>query len=156
MNELPPGMLAKGKSDDQTFEDDEHLFRGFHPDALCGTSIELDAIELPDMSVNRGKYGPPEWVLLLDGFEGWGVASFQVKDIPRELLHLGLLLFTFIPVHVPLKLNYPHSEVRAYDENGNRIKAKERLDPDMHLRWRECLLQKIHVIIFPGLRDSVT
>jgi hypothetical protein len=149
MNELPEGMLAKGRKPVQDFTDDEKLYRAFPPDCLDGTALEIDALELPDMSVNRGKFGPPEWMLLLDVFNGFGVAAFCVGDIPKELLHRGVERFTSRPFHSPTPQNYPHSEIRMFNGYGHHINAKDCLDPDLDLRWRERLLQRIRVIIRP-------
>jgi len=49
----------------------------------------------------------------------------------------------------PALSNYPHSEIRAYTGNGEHIKAKEHLDPDMHLRWRNRLRQTTRIVIRP-------
>jgi len=111
--------------------------------------IDIDAIELPDMSVIRSKYGHPEWARLeSDECIDWGVIGFCVGDIPARLLHMGVFTWTFGPRHVPLEENYPHSEVWAY-ENGMHVNAKNRLDPHLHLRWREILLRRIKTIIRP-------
>lgn len=151
MAKLPPDMLARGRAPDQEYAEQEELFRAFEPDALEGRAIAIDAIELPDLSVNRGKYGPPEWLLLVDRFQGCGVAVFKVEDIPRELEHQGVRRFTFAVVHAPTENNYPHSEIRAYNEQGTHIQAKERLDSDLHLRWRNRLRQRIRVRIMPSV-----
>jgi hypothetical protein len=58
MARLPDAMRMGNRPPDQQFEDDERLFRAFAADDLEGDKIALDAIELPDMSVNREKYGP--------------------------------------------------------------------------------------------------
>ena len=119
MPELPPAMRTQGRAADQEFSPDEYLYRRvplIHWEEW-DDFIELDAIELPDMSVMRSKYAHPEWAR----FEGddyeyhdWGVIGFRVGDIPTPLQHLGVFLCTFRAEHVPLKRNFPHSEVRAY------------------------------------------
>ena len=121
---------------DPQFDPQERLFRRFRPEDMDGNSLAVDAIELPDMSVNREKYGPPEWLLLDEAFESWGVASFEVQDIPAEITHLGVIHFTYQVEHRPLRNNYPHSEVRAYKDCSHiDIKHKADLDPEPHLRW---------------------
>lgn len=60
MADLPDEMLTKDRPVDLVFADDEMLYRRFTPDALDGAGIAPEAIGLPDMSVNRSKYGPPE------------------------------------------------------------------------------------------------
>jgi hypothetical protein len=72
MPNLPDGMLAKGRAIDPRFDPDERLFRAFAAQDLDGDKVAVDAIELPDMSVNREKYGPPNWLLHLDIWTGCG------------------------------------------------------------------------------------
>ena len=141
----PPG----GWPVDSHFDGQEDMFRRIHPDAFVGAQIALDAIELPDMSVNRGKYGYPNW--LLRGYPEWGVAKFKIKDIPESLRDGDVREYTFRPVHVPLDnaYRYPHSEVRAY-ENGIHVNAKEKLDPMLHLRWRHRLRLVLKLAIKPS------
>jgi hypothetical protein len=157
MAELPAAMLKNGRQADQEFQLDEYLYRRV-PLELWDDGddpIEVAAVELPDMSVIRGKYGHPEWTRLQsEEYSEWGVIGFQVEGIPPRLQHLGVFVWTFNTCHVPLGNNYPHSEVRAY-ENGVHINAKNRLDPDLHLRWREMLLRKIRKFIRPHQRVEI-
>src|ERR1017187_3749497 len=155
MADLPDGMFQLDKPIDDVFPPDEYLYRRVPHEWLDDDYIYADALELPDMSVNRGKYSRPEWVRLLsDGFRDWGVIGFQVKDIPAELQNLGVHIFRFRPKHVPQKRNYPHSEVQAYyskaevpeieDHINKEWLKKEQIQqldtvfPDeLQLRWRE-------------------
>ena len=149
MPELPTAMLRNGRSKDQDFRPDEYLYRRVPLVLWDFTGVDIDAIELPDMSVVRSKYGHPEWARLeSDECIHWGVIGFRVGDIPAKLLHLGVFTWTFGPRHVPLEENYPHSEVWAF-ENSTHVSAKNRLDPQLHLRWREMLLRRIKTIIRP-------
>jgi hypothetical protein len=151
MPDLPSAMRRNGRRKDRDFRPDEYLCRRV-PLELWDDGdvvIDIDAIELPDMSVIRSKYGHPEWARLeSDECIDWGVIGFCVGDIPARLLHMGVFTWTFGPRHVPLEENYPHSEVWAY-ENGMHVNAKNRLDPHLHLRWREILLRRIKTIIRP-------
>lgn len=150
MAEIPKEMSGKNRSPDPgPFLDDEELYRAFAPDAWEGDRISLDAIGLPDLSVNWSRYGPPEWLLLLDVFSGFGVAAFKVKDVPRKLEHAGVYLFTFDLLHDPIPTNYPHSVIRAFDENGVHIREEGVLHPEVHLRWRNKLRQRIRLRIRP-------
>ncbi len=150
MADEPDAMKQLGRSPDPTFHPEERLFRRFRPDDVEGTTVAVDAIELPDMSVNREKYGPPTWLLLDEEHETWGVAGFRVKDIPPDIMHLGIIQYTFQAEHRPLHNNYPHSEVRAYKDGTHiDLKHSEDLDPEPHLRWRERLQWKIRIAIQP-------
>jgi hypothetical protein len=165
MAELPDGMMQAAKEIDDVFKPDEYLYRRVPHQYWDDDRVNLDAIELPDMSVNRGKYSQPQWVRLAsDEFRDWGVIGFQVKDIPFEMRHLGVHLFRFRPKHVPLKRNYPHSEVRAYHARPGLPELEERINSDflkreqmqkldtlfpeeLQLRWREQLRRKCRIVI---------
>ena len=67
MAEIPAEMLRNGRPVLPFNDSDEALYRRFEPSMRDGSTIHIDAIELPDMSVNRGSLGPPEWALLVDG-----------------------------------------------------------------------------------------
>src|SRR5438876_5772344 len=134
MAELPRDMLRRGRAPDvEGFRDEEELFRAFEPAAWEGDRISIDAIGLPDLSVNWGKHGPPEWLLLLDAFAGCGVGAFKVGDVPKTLDHLGVYTYKFDLAHDPTDNNYPHSIIRAMDERGQHIQDEHVLNPQVHL-----------------------
>lgn len=137
MGDVPDEMLTKDRPVDPIFTDEELLFRRFMPDAFDGTRIAPEAIELPDMSVNRSKYGPAEWLLLDEDYQDCGVFGFRVGDVPSDLLDKAVTKYRFDVQHRPLKYNYPHSEIWAY-RDGEHIDAKDALllDPGLHMRWR--------------------
>jgi hypothetical protein len=151
MPELPREMLRRGRPPDpEAFQDDEELFRAFEPGAWEGDGVAIDAIGLPDLSVNWGKHGPAEWLLLLECFAGYGVGAFTVADVPKKIEHLGVAIYTFDLLHDPTENNYPHSVIRAFDEQGLHIADKQRLNPEVHLRWRNRLRQRIRLRIRPS------
>lgn len=150
MGEIPEAMMANGRQPDDHFDPDEDLYRRFSPEWLDGTTVDVAAIELPDMSVNRSKYGLPEWTLLAEGCENWGVAAFKVSDFRQELLHLGEFEYAFEAMHRPHRRNYPHSEIWAYKDGEHiDLNHSDQLDPEPHLRWREQLAWRIRVVIQP-------
>jgi hypothetical protein len=112
----------------------------------------LDAVQLPDISVGRSKYGHAEWTrfdVLNNRFhEDWGMVAVQVQDIPPELWREGVFHFVFKPHHCPEEKNYPHAEIRAY-ENDMHLEQAERIPEDVDLAWRERLLRKLQTIIKP-------
>lgn len=152
MPDLPSAMMKGTRSEDQVFASDEPLYRRV-PFELWDQDedgLDLDAIELPDMSVMRGKYAHPEWARFDRGnYVDLGVVSFSVEDIPEPFMHLGVFNWSFRAEHVPLRRNYPHSEVRAYEDNVHVDGKQRTLDPDAHLRWRELLFRKIKKIYEP-------
>lgn len=163
MAEMPPELLTRDRSVDPDFADEELLYRRFHPSHLDGAEIAIDAVELPDMSVNRSKYSRPEWVIWDEAFEGWGVLAFRVRDIPpdRIVWHAGVIPYTLEPRHMPLKYNYPHTEVWVFRDGIHIIQGTsvqpgnlQLLDPDFHLRWRECIVLASHIAVYPSEDES--
>jgi hypothetical protein len=147
-------MVTSGRQADQRFEPEEFLYRRVPPEQweAWDDDIELDAIELPDMSVVRGKYAHPEWARFQGDeykYADWGVIGFRVQNIPSPLQHLGVFICTFRAVHAPLRRNFPHSEVQAFEDEMH-IDAPSKLDFNLHLRWREHLLRSIKKLIGPG------
>lgn len=150
MPEIPDEMKRNGRPRIKEFDSGEYLYRRVMPEHWDDGDVDIDAIELPDMSVNRSSLGPPEWVLLEEArCKDWAVIGFKVGDIPSNLLHLGVEVYIFTPQHIPLENNYPHSEVRCY-RDGQHIDAKRNLDKALHQRWRERLLFKIRTFISPN------
>lgn len=144
MSNAPPEMLTHDRQTDPHFADDEILYRRFRLEDMENGEVPPEAFELPDMSVNREKYGPPEWLLLEYGFAAWSAAGFRMRDVPRgeSMLHLGVIAYALRPEHVPLKYNYPHSEVRVFRDDVRICKDHQNLDlldPEFHIRWRERL-----------------
>jgi hypothetical protein len=82
-------------------------------------------VRVPDMSVNRSKPdGEAGDVLLVQHprFRDWGIISFAVSDIPsRHCRDVGKPI-QFRVEHDPEDYNYYHSEVRAFHEDGKRLK----------------------------------
>jgi len=154
MANVPPDMMANGRQPDPHFDETEQLYRRFSRDCLDGEEIAIAAVELPDMSVIRQKYGSPEWLLLEDEFANWGVLYFLVRDIPpkQAIWHDGVIRFVLEPTHVPFKHNYPHAEVWLFRDNMRVCREKSNLDlldPDFHLRWRECIVFASKVAVHP-------
>jgi hypothetical protein len=153
MPEIPDAMKERGRPVDDHFIAAEQLFRRVPPDLWNdgAEDFDIESIELPDMSVLRGKYGHPEWARFNRGkYTDWGVIGFAVRHIAPPLTHLGVFVWTFSPHHAPERNNYPHSEIRAF-ENGVHIdmKRSDRIDPHLHLRWRDYLLRHIDKVILP-------
>lgn len=163
--DVPEGMWTKGKPAVPRFEPDELLYRRVPPDSkyydFAIGECTIDAVELPDMSVNRGSLGPKEWLLL--DYPHAGVASFRVDEIPHPILHNGIRWYSFFPVHRPEKKNWPHSQVEAYEsdqrisrhEDGIHVDGKFiKIDDREHYRWRYQLRCKLKMEITPTGDDE--
>lgn len=153
---LPNGMLQGNRHVVPHFDQREILYRRVPPECWDEDNpthpIDIDAIEMPDMSVGRSRFAHPEWLRLATGCDDWAVVGFQVGDIPREQFIDGIR-YDFRAVHVPLRRNYPHSEVRAHrgateDVAEAHVDGKAVMMPDrVHLEWREKLLRHVKVLI---------
>lgn len=144
----PAAMRRGGRHVDPHFHTDEHLLLWEDPD----DELPVGAVELPDMSVGRSKYGHAEWVRFDVGnhrhFEDWGVIAFRVGDIPTPEWKHGTFRDDFRPCHEPLDSDYPHSEVRAFENDVHITEPlKDLLPEDVHLKWREKLLRQARVLI---------
>ena len=162
MPEVPEEMKTKGRPA-LPFDDlKEMLYRRVPPAIWEDDYIELDAIELPDMSVNRGSLGPPQWARLADTNSlEWGVIGFQVGDLPPDFNYHGIYQYSTRAEHSPLRSNYPHSEVRAYEVptdpvgpkkhiNAKLLAEVDQVSPDVYQRWREYLRRRCQVILKQG------
>ncbi len=160
MSKPPLAMRSNGRHLAPHFEKDEYLFRRVpldYWDAPCDVrNLDVDAVQMPDLSVGRSKFGHAEWVRFdvfnNHFFEDWGILGFEVQNVPTEQRKGGVDLFTFDVVHMPEDMDYPHSEIQAF-KNGAHIDQQrtDELPEDIHLLWRERLLRKAVAIIKPGV-----
>jgi hypothetical protein len=153
MSKIPPAMKQNGRHANPSFPKTEYLYRrvpiDFWPDA--SEPLDVNAIELPDLSCGRSRYGHPEWLRLdlhRQDLGNWGVIGFQVGDIPVDRWLEGVFQFTFKTFHDPEEWNFPHSEVRAFDDDEH-IDLLEKLPEVVHLEWRELLLRKVTTFLKP-------
>lgn len=160
MADIPIAMQTLQKPKVPYFPNDELLYYRFHFDHWEDGGVAAEAFRPPDMSVNRGSLGPPEWTILTedDEYVLWGIASFPVEQIPtgEGMEHLGTFVFTFRPEHVPLRKNYPHSEIWIFRDGVHICRDNKNVDlfdPEISLRWRERLSMLAKVIIQPTEED---
>jgi hypothetical protein len=162
MSKICAAMRRNGRHVVPHFHPDEYLYRRIPLDSWpdASVSLEVDAVNLPDLSVGRSQFGHPEWLrvdMQIDGsgqkyekfFDGWGVIGFQVSKIPPTGWENGVPRFTFKVFHAPEDHNYPHSEVRCF-EGSTHIKPPQELPDEMHIWWREMLLRAIDVFLKPN------
>src|SRR5262245_20663739 len=103
-------MQQRGRPVDPVFLLDESLFRRCQKSETDGRRLLPDAIGFRDWSVNRGKYSEPRDVLL-PHWTDWGVAAFEVRDIPPSLESSGGVIWNFKMHHKPEEANYAHSVI---------------------------------------------
>ena len=90
MSKPPLAMRTNKRPPDPYFHPDERLFRRV-PLLIWDDPADRpgpEAVELPDMSVGRSKYGHAEWVRfdVVNNryFEEWVVLAVRVDDIPPQ------------------------------------------------------------------------
>ncbi len=161
MPSVPEAMMTKDRLPLPCDDPEEMLFRRVPPKLWDDEHVELDTVELPDMSVNRGSLGPAAWARLADhGYPNWGVIGFRVGDVPPEFEYRGVYAYATRVCHSPLKYNYPHSEVRAFEApTGPRGPEapidKKLLDklvdatPEVYQRWREHIRRRCRIVLRP-------
>lgn len=155
-------MFQNGRSVDPDFDLDEQLYRRCCPTQVVENRLLPEAINFPDWSVNRAKYSQPEDVLF-PNFHCCGIASFRVRDIPRELKSGGEKgqeenVFEFKVVHCPEEDNYSHSEVRTY-KNGIHDKSdknfKNKINKTVKKEFRQLLSDRTTLIRQPNAEKCV-
>lgn len=167
MPDLPEYMLQRERKVETVFPPEEHLYRRvpdwIWSDWVTDEDIELDAIEFPDMSVTRERFGPADsarWAP--EGHVDWGVIGFKVRDIPAEIPFQGSVFYRMRPVHKPLKRNYPHSEVQVFEAKWESPEQEIHVDKntmagvpcEAQQEWRELLRRKCRIVLRPGPEES--
>ena len=140
--DVPGEMRREGRSIDHEFPDAEVLYRRFPKAHLSpGAKIPIYAVELPDVSVNRSKYGGKMEYVLYDVVHGkyrseFGVVSFKAGQIPHPgTISTGTCISIRLK-HVPEELNYYHAEIQAHDRNRGHLKAFDDADERWIAAWR--------------------
>jgi hypothetical protein len=142
----PERMYRAGRSLDQDFDESELLYKRCLAEHIEEERLLATAISFPDWSVNRAKYSEPEDVLIPDYLD-WGIAAFEVGNVPKSLISPGNVKYDFRVEHDPVEDNYSHSEVRTYkDEHHDK-----KLDPNKTVkkRFRQILSEKTVIIRQP-------
>jgi hypothetical protein len=139
-------MYRNGRSIDPCFDGDELLYNRCLLEHINGEQLLPTGIRFPDWSVNRAKYSEPEDVLVPD-FQDWGIAQFEVRNIPKSLISPGSVKFDFKVEHDPLNDNYSHSEVRTY-KNGQHSKDLD-VNKTVKKEFRQLLSERTVLISRP-------
>jgi len=147
MADRPDRMYRNDRPVDPHFASEEFLYRRCRQADVHGERLLPYAIRFyPDWSVNRSKYSEPEDVLY-PSYLDWGVASFQVQDIPPHMVSGGGILFEFKAEHVPEDDNYAHSEVRTFKNGVHERKAE--LPNLIKKEFRQLLSERARVVTPP-------
>lgn len=113
-----------------------------------GTRVLPGAFGLPDISVDRSRYGGPEALIEAERFRCFGVAEIAVADVPPSVVEIDDE-YEFKVVHVPTKRNPAHSEIRAY-RNGEHLSEAVQVSPEVDQRFRFMLARNARISIVPS------
>jgi hypothetical protein len=151
MPDIPERMKANGREANPVFDPAEYLYRRFLPNE-DPDEIEIDMIEMPDMSCLRELYALPEHAIWHREclYDGWGVLQVRVREVPHTVKSWSIR-----PAHTPRPDNYAHTDIRCHDAtSGKEVhitdKNSELIDPDVHLQFREKMLEYTSVRLRPG------
>ena len=114
--ERPERMYWAGRSIIAEFAPDEQLYIRYLGLHWVDGQLDHTGVPFPRMdrtSVNRGSLSEPEDDLFspTGEYASMGVLEFLVKEIPSSLQAPDIPSYIFWPKHVPLDLNYSHSEI---------------------------------------------
>ena len=116
-------MYAAGRPIVTTFPPAELLYIRYLGLHWVDGQLDHTAIPFPRVkktSVNRGSLSEPEDVLFSEtnAYAHWGVLRFFVNEIPTLVETLGAPTYLFWTKHVPLELNYSHTELWSKRAEG--------------------------------------
>jgi hypothetical protein len=120
-------MYQRGRNVDSGFRLWHRLYYRCIKEDVIGDRLLAARIPHCNTSVNWSKYSKP-WDVIFD-YPDHGIAQFFVRDLPKELpkeISAGTKakLHSFFPAHVPLELNYAHSEIWTFKEKQRIEKPK--------------------------------
>lgn len=157
-------LNRRGRAADTDFTPTEQLYRRCpvteldpaDPERLFPNLISF----YPDWSVNRQKFSEPEDVLYPD-YLGWGVAAFQVKDIPSPMKTEGNVAYHWDVQHQPSEENYSHTEIWTYKHGTHLANPKAETDPKppdlpktIKKYFRTVLSERARIICAPKTRPG--
>ena len=151
VDELPKRLIQGNREIDDYFSPEEKLYIRCLSDHVTKNGRVLDqGFRFPNFSCNREKYGELEDVLF-PVYLDWGVATYQFRQVPSTLLS-GDQKRTFdIRVkHDPLEHNYPHCEVRAFED---RVKL-DNVPKAVKKQFRQKMSEMASVFKTPNLSSQ--
>jgi hypothetical protein len=144
----PGRMYRQDRLVDPEFAPSEDLYYRCQAQHVAESRLLPTALRFPDFSVNRAKYSEPEDVLV-PSYSSWGIASFQVKDIPPAQSSDVDTVYTWNVIHDPNENNYSHSEVRTY-KNGHYAKNLS-VATTVKKAFRQILSDRARIIKHPDV-----
>jgi hypothetical protein len=144
----PGRMYRQDRLVDPEFAPSEDLYYRCQAQHVAESRLLPTALRFPDFSVNRAKYSLPEDVLIPD-YQTWGIAAFQVKDIPPDQKSDASTTYTWGVIHDPNVDNYAHSEIRTY-KNGYYAKNLD-VSKTVKKAFRQILSDRARIIKQPDM-----
>jgi hypothetical protein len=137
---------------DNSFLPTEVLYRRFAPEDFtdefrAARRMPLSAIAFPDFSVNREKYCTAPEDVLVPNWQGWGIASFTVADVPSSK-ESDSVRFEWRVEDAPYE-GIAHAEVRTYRDQV-RLAPRKMGNKAVKLWFRQTLADRALVCRVPG------
>lgn len=148
---IPERLLRQGRIVDRQFDSSERLYHRCQLRHIDSERLLPEAIRFPNFSVNRSKYSEPEDVLL-PNYQDWGIAAFEVIDIPESQSTDTNTEYSWRVEHDPLDENYAHSEVRTFKNSVYTENLK--VPTTIKKEFRQILSDRARVIHKPRIQSE--
>jgi len=158
VSETPEHLLCQGRAVINELDTEQPFYFRFVDEHREAEGITVDAIRVPDFSVNCGQLSEPKDVLF-PTYLNLGVGQFYIVDLP-EPVRTGIgckneVEYTFIAQHDPVcdtedrsRENYAHAEIRflrnGVYKRGSSINSKVKFDFRVHM------VERVTTVITPS------
>lgn len=144
-------MLQNGRGTDSEFRFFHCLFYRCKADDVVNDRLLPLSIPYKNTSVNWSKYSKP-WDVIFD-HPNHGIAQLVICDLPKELPKERVAgqqpkLHSFVPQHVPITLNYSHSEIWTWKEGAHLPKAN--LSETVKKEFRQIMSDRAVILHAPN------
>ncbi len=148
-----------GRAAENELSGEQPFYLRFVSEHLTDDGVTIDAIKVPNTSVNCSQFSEPEDVLLPD-YGNQGVAQFYMRDLPSPM-RTGIgsrqeVEYTFVVQHDPKcnpaddsHENYAHAEVR-FLKNGE-FHRDSKINSSVKFDYRTHMANKISIVVQPKL-----
>jgi hypothetical protein len=147
MSSVKDRLKRNGRPEIQAFPPAERLYRRYRREDYVDNLFSNIGFRFPKQSVNRSAFSIPRDVLFSEAgeYEGWGVLSFGVRDLPRNFPSEDPEV-DFFPKHQPLEINYAHTEIWCDDcshPTGHYTEPTKRLKKLFRARLSQSVTKEI-------------
>ena len=137
--------------EDPDFAPDEQLYRAINPNYYADGAISSEAIDFPDCSFDRSKYGSPDRLLArFPAWREWGAAALRIGDVPGSIDLSGNHWMGFEIKHSPSARNRAHTMVLCFVDGSGPLTPGSQVSPDAEKKYRIELANRLTIASEPG------